>query len=67
MVMVIILTAMDTVVFAAAAFETFTGMPFIEVVFTAVALITAALTAMAPTAVDDSYVYNRFEYLGRKR
>src|SRR5215475_1652251 len=47
-------TAMDTVVFAAGAFETFTGMPFITVAFTAVALMAAALTAMPHAAVDDS-------------
>jgi hypothetical protein len=46
---------MDTVVFAAAAFATFTGMAFIAVVSTAVALMVVPLTAMAPVAVDNSY------------
>jgi hypothetical protein len=51
--MVIILTAMDTVAFAASILG---GMGFIAAaVFTAVAFMPVALTAMGPAAVDDSY------------
>jgi hypothetical protein len=64
--MATILTAMDTVVFGAAAFATliFAGMAFMAVVFTGVALM--PLTAMAPVAVDDDS-YNEPSYRANAR